>query len=117
MTMTPVGLSPTTLAENLTEAAGKLMHAQSSLAEAKIKLLEAEHALRDAQTTLTLEGLEGKNAEQRAADLNSKTAAQRENVHQLHITLELAQASHAAARTQWRMCCELNALAALIQSY
>jgi hypothetical protein len=117
MTTTPVGLSPATLASNTADAAGKLMHEQGNLAEAKQQLLNAEHKLKDAETMFILEGLEGKNAEQRAADLNNKTEAYRNDVTKYKMAVTRAEAAHATARTQWRMCCELNALAALIDSY
>ena len=117
MTTATQKLTPLTLAGNTADAASKLMTEQANLAEAKQQALNAEHKLKDAEVMLTLEGLEGKNAEQRAAYLADKTANYRNEVTKYKMALTRAEGAHAIARTHWRMCCELNALAALISDY
>jgi len=108
--MQPTDLSPLRLAERLTEANTNLVDEQYLLSKAKYEVMQAREQLKNAETTLILAGLEGKNAETRNAQLAQQTASERVILQAAEQTLLTAEASFAIARLKWRLACELNQL-------
>lgn len=71
------------LIEQLLALPEEIMKAEEILIFAQKKLTEAKARLADAEAKLLIEGIEGKNAEQRAAILRQKTEKERIEVERI----------------------------------
>jgi predicted nucleic acid-binding Zn-ribbon protein len=65
------------LTHDLTSAATNLVRAKSELFDASEAVISAKIALDDAESELTAQGVEGKNAEERKANLRNLTESYR----------------------------------------
>lgn len=79
------------LNEDFTSKAENLNRAKMSLFDASEKVISAKIELEDAEAELTIQGVEGKNAEERKANMYIKTEVRRG-------ALELAEEKERAAR-------------------
>lgn len=100
--------------------AGQLFAAPDAISKMAAQLMQAEHRLQKAQSSLKeleaslyLNGVEGKNAEARAAAVLMQTMGDRENVRRAKEARDLAELNHQLARDNFDA---LKSIAALLAS-
>lgn len=112
--MTEVNLSPHHLAAQTIETGNALTAAKTDVATHKVNVKQARDALRAREVELTLQGVDGKNAEMRKAQLDTLTEAERDTLTEAEAALAHAELELSNLHTQWQLCLELNALARLV---
>jgi len=110
---TEVNLTPDYLATQTVKTGKALIAAQTDVATHKVNVKQARDALRAREVELTLQGIDGKNAEMRRAQLDTLSEAERDTLTEAEEALAHAELELANLHTQWKMCLELNALARL----